>query len=80
VLTIRNLDPEADKALREKARREGKSINTVASEILRAGLLPERKQRFHDLDALAGSWTSDEADRFDASVAHFASIDEEVWK
>jgi len=80
MLTIRNLDPEADKVLREKAYREGKSINTVALEILRAGLLPARKRCFHDLDALAGVWSSAEADCFDAAIEQFSSIDEEAWK
>jgi len=80
MLTIRNLDPDVDKALRDKARREGKSMNAVVIETLRAGLLPERKRRFHDLDALAGSWSADEADCFDRHIEAFSSVDEELWK
>jgi len=80
MLTIRNLDPETDKVLREKARREGKSINAVVLEILQAGLLPARKRCYHDLDALVGAWSSDEADRFDAALDQMSVIDEDVWK
>ena len=55
LLTIRNLDPEVDRELRERARREGKSINALVQETLRAGLMPSRQRSHHDLDALAGT-------------------------
>jgi plasmid stability protein len=80
MLTIRNLDPEVDKALRAKAQREGKSMNTVVLEILRSGLISKRERRFHDLDALAGAWSPAEAKQFDAAIANFSSIDRELWK
>ena len=80
MLTIRKLDPDVDKALREKARHEGKSINALVVEILREELLPERRRRFHDLDALAGSWPPGEASRFDAVTADFSAPDKELWK
>ncbi|MDR2734669.1 MAG: hypothetical protein LBC99_08560 [Spirochaetota bacterium] len=80
MLTIRNLDPQVDKALRAKAQFEGKSMNTVVLEILRAGLVSERERRFHDLDALAGSWSPVEAGQFDAAIAGFAAIDTELWE
>jgi plasmid stability protein len=80
MLTIRNLESEVDDALRAKARREKKSINTVVLETLRAGLLSGRARSCHDLDTLAGSWSPDEAARFDAAVSDFSLVDTGLWK
>jgi plasmid stability protein len=80
MMTIRNLDPETDHALREKARKEHKSINTVVLETLRDGLLPKRKHMHHDLDHLAGTWTTEEATAFELSIEPLRKTDTDLWK
>jgi len=77
--TIRSVPPELDDALRRRAEREGKSLNTVALEILAEGLELEGSQvEYRDLDDLVGSWIEDSG--FDAAVADFEKIDEAAWK
>ena len=34
---------------------------------------------YHDLDALAGSWTALEASEFDKALAEQRRIDEDLW-
>ena len=77
--TIRAIPSEIDRALRVRAEREGKSLNTVALEVLAEGLdLELTKVDYRDLDDLVGTWKEDPG--FDASVAEFDQIDEKIWK
>ena len=77
--TIRGVPENIGAGLREKARREGKSVNKTAIEALRRGLgLSDEEIRFSDLDALAGTWTPDPD--FDAAIAEMDKVDKELWK
>lgn len=77
--TIRAVPAAMDRALRQRAKREAKSLNTVALEALARGLELEAQPVEHtDLDALIGSWQEDPA--FDRTVADFERVDEEAWK
>ncbi len=38
------------------------------------------RRRFDDLDALAGSWSADEAAELEAATAGFRQIEPELWK
>ena len=49
--TLRNVPKKLDQALRRKAKAEGKSLNTVAVELLQQGLgLSGQPRRYDDLD------------------------------
>lgn len=37
-------------------------------------------ERFHDLDHLAGTWSAEDLAEFEAAVADFEKIDEELWR
>ena len=53
--TIRNVPPELDAALRERARQEGRSLNDVVVETLRRDLgLSGERSRKRDLSSFAG--------------------------
>jgi hypothetical protein len=66
--TIRGVPRTVGTALRERARREGKSQNRVAVEALLRGLgLAEERVVYHDLDDLAGTWVDDP--EFDALLS-----------
>lgn len=55
--TIRAIPPALDRALREQARRSGKSLNQVVIDALRLGLgLGGSQAAYDDLDPLIGSW------------------------
>lgn len=83
-ITLRNVPPQVARAIRERAKKEKTSLNRAVIRLLEeaTGLGgPGRKQRVRDaLDALAGSWTKEEADEFDAFLREHRTIDPEMWK
>lgn len=77
--TLRAVPSAIDRALRQRARKEAKSINAVAVEALARGLdLVAKPVEHTDLDALIGSWQDDPA--FDRAMADFERVDEDAWK
>ncbi len=77
--TIRSVPAAIDRALRQRARSEGKSLNEVALDVLRRGLgLDGPAPEHHDLDFLIGTWVEDPA--FDEAVAAQDQVDEDLWK
>ena len=84
-ITLRNLPPELAKTIRQKAEEQGTSMNRAVIHLLEEGTgirgkKNGRKSLHHDLDSLAGSWTKDEAEEFDKSLASQRTIDLELWK
>jgi len=70
-VTLRNL-PELVAAIRLRAREQRSSLNKAVISLLQKSLgkrlrKPERAV-YHDLDALAGSWSKEEAVRFEAAL------------
>lgn len=77
--TIRAVPASVDRALRRRAKAEGKSLNAVAIEALERGLELDAKPRiFTDLDHFAGTWVEDP--EFDRVMEDFQRIDEDMWK
>ena len=75
--TIRAVPSAIDRALRQIARREAKSLNTVVVEALARGV--DAVPTAHaDLDHLIGTWEEDPD--FDRAVADFERVDDEAWK
>ncbi|MCP4245424.1 MAG: hypothetical protein GY778_00090 [bacterium] len=77
--TIRSVPATVDSALREQARREGKSLNQVAVEALRRGVgLSAAEATFDDLDDLVGTWQDDPD--FDAALKRQDTVDRKLWR
>lgn len=77
--TIRNIPDYLDAALRDCARREGKSLNEVAVAALARGAgLAESKRVKRDLSDIVGTWQEDPA--FDAAISDQQQIDEAMWR
>lgn len=77
--TIRNVPDYLNEALRDAARREGKSLNEVAIEALVRGAgLVDRPRRQRDLSDIAGTWKEDP--EFDRALAEQDTIDEPMWR
>jgi DNA polymerase III delta subunit len=83
-LTIRGVDEKLHRTIRSKANQQGLSINRYLLHLIKeavglanGGLL--REQEFDDLDALAGTWTEDDFEEFEASLKEQRQIDEEIW-
>ena len=84
-ITIHGLDGELEEIIRSMAERDGTSLSHAAFELLRigAGLIKPAAQQptvGPSLDQYIGSWTSDEADEFDAAVQEFETVDETSWQ
>ena len=77
--TLRKVPPDVDRTLRERAHQFGLSLNEAALNALQAGsgLAPDAL-RFHDLDALAGTWVSDPA--FDKAIQSVETLDPDLLK
>ena len=77
--TIRNIPEGLDTALREAAKRQGKSLNEVAVEALARGSgLSGSRIRQRDLGDVAGSWRKDP--EFDRARAAQDTIEEDLWR
>jgi plasmid stability protein len=77
--TVRDVPSRVDSALRQRAKREGKSLNQIAVEALTvAAGLAEKRPVYHDLDRLAGTWVADP--EFDTAVASQDQVDPELWR
>ena len=77
--TIRSVPEAVDRAVRQRAKQESKSLNAVVVEAIARGLELDAKAAVHtDLDDLIGTWQEDL--EFDRAVAAFERIDDDAWK
>jgi plasmid stability protein len=82
-MTIRGLDDLTINALKEKAKKEGSSVNAALVKLLQEELGLKKKKRtvvYNDLDHLAGTWSDKDYKEFLQATADFEKIDENVWK
>ena len=82
MITLRNLPPALEQKLRKRAKQRGVSMNKAVIGVLEEafGLAKKPRTVYHDLDHLAGTWTKEEADEFDAALRKIRVIDPELWK
>jgi hypothetical protein len=77
--TLRNVPRDGDWALRQKARRDGQSLNEVAIEALSRGVAVEIGiMKNHDLDFALGTWVEDS--EFDKALDGQRQINPDLWK
>ncbi len=83
-LTIRHLDTTATAWIEQEAQRTGRPVEDVVRHLIYRGLEVERqkarRQRYHDLDTLAGTWNAAEADEFRHAIADLNQIDPTLWQ
>ncbi len=82
-MTIRGFDDQTIKALREKAKQEGMSVNAAIVKLVQEELGLKKKKRivvYNDLDHLAGTWDEKEYKEFQKRIKEFERIDETMWK
>lgn len=84
VVTLRKLPPEVVRAVQRRARERGTSISKAVVSLLEeaTGVRPRRGAAtlHHDLDALAGSWTEEEARAFERTLREQRRVDPELWQ
>lgn len=80
-LALRGIEPDLRSALEAEAVRTGTSLNALVLRILRESLgLSRVADLCHDLDALAGVWSREEADGFTEAIRCFEEIDRSLWE
>ncbi len=77
--TIRGIPSRLDLQIRERAAKEGKSLNETVLEVLNSGFgLGREPVRYADMDDLAGTWLADP--EFDRAIEEMDRVDPELWK
>ena len=78
---LRGISPEIMVVLKREAIRLHISINTLVLKMIERGLgFTYEKPVYHDLDGLAGAWSSAEEKTFEANTQYFEQIDKDLWK
>jgi hypothetical protein len=81
-ITLRNIPPKLQEAIRRRAGADGLSLNKTVLRMLEeaAGQRATARPELHyDLDHLAGTWSEEEAEAFDEALAEQRRIDPELW-
>ncbi len=82
-LTIRNLPPELATALEKESQRLRKPLEKTVIELLRQALkgrVASDRRKSNGLVRLAGTWTEEEYEEFEAAIATTEQLDEELWR
>ncbi len=83
-ISLRGIDEETAARLKEEAKRRRVSVNALILDLIKigveAGSRLRRRRIYHDLDALAGTWTAKEAADFLKALADFERVDREHWR
>lgn len=82
-MTIRGMDQEMVRRLRNAAEESGTSVNAAVLKLLRRALHIEKEVPFpehHDLDSLAGTWSEEDRKKFDEFQKGFGKVDEDLWR
>ncbi len=84
-ITLRNIDPELLKKIKEMAQKENTSMDKLITRILKQAVQSGKKKaipgqnRYDDLDELFGVWSDEEAKTFEEALKLQRKVDEELW-
>ncbi len=77
---LRGIPSEVMDQLKKEAKKLHISINTLVLKMIEQGLgFTCKRVTHHDLDDLAGSWSSAEAKEFNENIQSFEEVDKELW-
>lgn len=82
-LTIRGMDDELIKTIKETSKNQNESMNQTILKLIKKGAGIAEKSIFptyNDLDDLAGTWSAEDEEIFNKSIQGFEEVDEEMWK
>ena len=83
-MTIRGLEPPLIDKLKEKAKKQDKSLNQFVIDTLKQhmGMNKEKKftTEYHDLDHLFGKWTDKEFEKIQGKIDSERKIEKELWE
>lgn len=81
-ISVHGIDEEIEKAIKERAKNEEKSVNKVVKELIAKALgmgekPPDNRAEFADL---CGVWTEAEASEFMELIADLETVDAKDWR
>lgn len=79
---LRGITPDVMSLLKKEAKRLHLSVNILILNLIESGLGVSRevkRPKFHDLDHLAGTWSSSDIKEFKENTKYFEKIDKELW-
>ena len=77
---LRGIPEEVMTLLKREAKRLRTSVNVLILKMIERGLgFSCKKSAYHDLDHLAGSWSSAEEKIFEENTKQFEKIDKDLW-
>ncbi|MDL1968331.1 MAG: antitoxin [Deltaproteobacteria bacterium] len=83
-ITVRGVDLDLAKKLKQVASKEAKSVNQFVLEMLRQSVGMKKQKKFtriyNDLDHLFGTWADAEFKAMNDKIMDEKKIDEELWK
>ena len=83
-LSVRGLDETVLSNLKLRAGKDAVSVNSLVVRLLSEATLGGKAGRsvveFHDLDDLAGTWSSRDQREFDRATKAFGEVDADLWK
>lgn len=83
-LSIHALEPEVERRIRAKAKREGRSLNQTLKELLAesVGVRSPHNSADHraDFAEFLGVWSDEEAQEFEEATTDLESIDRADWE
>ena len=80
-ITIRSVSPELSEALEEEKLSRGTSLNRTVLDLLEQVLgIGAGRRRSNGLAALAGTWSQEDLERFEAAVEDQERVDEKLWR
>jgi hypothetical protein len=70
--------------IEDEARRRSIPLEALLERLIERGIMAEvqadQQPRYHDLDALAGTWSAEDAAEFQSATRDFAQIDPTLWQ
>jgi plasmid stability protein len=82
-LTIRQLPPPVERAIRERSARQRVSLNKAVVGMLEDSVIGKQKapaRRYHDLDWMCGAWSRKQAGVFQKYLDDARAVEPELWK
>lgn len=82
-MTLRGIDEPLAQTLKELAHNQGISLNALTLRLIREATGVDKRKRtlvHHDLDILAGTWSTEDEAEFQVATRSLETIDDEMWK
>ncbi len=81
-ISIHGLEPEMEKALKEQAKKNNKSLSSFLKDVIKKYVTVNRgnNKNYYRFKKFCGKWTDEEYKGFCSAIKDFEKINPEDWK